>query len=230
MFFWDGRPVHRLMCRIMHRGLLGQFQATGTQPFLQDAILESMHSEKLTQAFDLASALHKGQFRKGTGEPYLSHVMGVAALVIRYGGTAEEASGALLHDAAEDCGGEKALAIIRKKLGPEVEMIVRGCSDTTKQEKPPWKERKKAFINSLPSAPPSVILVSNCDKIYNLGTILDDYRAEGEDLWKRFQGKKKGTLWYYRTLADFYSRNHPSPAARKLNQIKEDLEAELASR
>lgn len=204
--------------------------ATGTQPFRQDAILESMHSEKLTQAFDLASVLHKGQFRKGTGEPYLSHVMGVAALVIRYGGTAEEAAGALLHDAAEDCGGEKALAIIREKLGSEVEMIVRGCSDTTKQEKPPWKERKMAFINSLPSASPSVILVSNCDKIYNLGTILDDYRAEGEDLWKRFQGKKEGTLWYYRTLAGFYNRNHPSPAARKLNRIMEDLEAELASR
>lgn len=156
--------------------------------------------------------------------------MGVAALVIRYGGNEYEVAGALLHDTAEDCGGEVILSRIREELGPEIEAIVRGCSDSFTTPKPPWKERKIAFINSLPSASSSIILVSNCDKIYNLGTILDDYRKHGEDVWQRFKGKKEGTLWYYRTLADFYAKQgRPSPA-EKLSRILMALEEELKKR
>lgn len=184
----------------------------------------------MSKAFSLAAELHKGQVRKGSGEPYLSHVMGVAAMVIRYNGTENEVAGALLHDTAEDCGGEKILTLIRRELGPEIEAIVRGCSDSFTSPKPPWKERKTAFINSLPSASSSIILVSNCDKIYNLGTILDDYRIHGEKLWKRFRGEKDGTLWYYRTLAAFYMEHHPSDPARKLQRILEALEEEMKKR
>ncbi len=186
-----------------------------------------MHSRKLTMAFEMAAELHQGQVRKGSGEPFLSHVMGVAALVIRYGGTEDEAAGALLHDSAEDCGGETTLSRIRETLGPEIEAIVRGCSDSLGSPKPPWRERKEAFIKSLRSASPSVILVSNCDKIYNLGAILDDYRIHGEELWGRFTGRKEGTLWYYRTLTGFYMKYHPSAPARKLQRILEALEDEL---
>ena len=186
-----------------------------------------MYSEKLSRAFDLASSLHEGQIRKGSGEPYLGHLMGVASLVIRYRGTDTEAAGALLHDAAEDCGGEEALDRIRRELSPEVADIVRGCSDCLENPKPPWRERKEAFIKSLYSASPSVLLVSNCDKIYNLGTILDDFRAQGESLWGRFTGKKDGTLWYYRTLTDFYLEHGFSAPADKLRGVMRALENEL---
>ena len=186
-----------------------------------------MYSKKLARAFALAAELHQGQVRKGSGEPYLSHVLGVAALVIRYGGNEEETAGALLHDAAEDCGGEDILALIRKDLGPEIESIVRGCSDSLVLPKPPWEARKEAFINSLPSASSSIILVSNCDKIYNLGTILDDYRVDGEDLWNRFMGEKNGTLWYYRTLTAFYTKQGHALPAEKLQRILLALEEEL---
>ena len=186
-----------------------------------------MYSKKLSRAFDLAAELHQGQVRKGSGEPYLSHVMGVASLVIRYGGNENEVAGALLHDTAEDCGGEVTLSLIREELGPEIEAIVRGCSDSFTIPKPPWKERKIAFINSLSSASSSVILVSNCDKIYNLGTILDDYRIHGEGLWKRFKGKKEGTLCYYRTLTDIYLKKGPAGPADKLHRIMMALEKKL---
>ena len=189
-----------------------------------------MLSRKLTMAFEIAAELHQGQVRKGSGEPYLSHVMGVAALVIRYGGTEDEAAGALLHDTAEDCGGETTLSLIREKLGPEIEAIVRGCSDSLGSPKPPWRGRKEAFIKSLRSASPSVLLVSICDKVYNLGTILDDYRIHGEDLWGRFTGKKEGTLWYYRALSSFYMEHHPSAPARKLQRILEAMEEEMKKR
>lgn len=155
--------------------------------------------------------------------------MGVAALVIRYGGNEDEVAGALLHDTAEDCGGEATLSLIREELGPEIEAIVRGCSDSLTSPKPPWKQRKDSFINSLPSASSSIILVSNCDKIYNLGTILDDFRVHGERLWKRFMGKKEGTLWYYRTLTAFYMEQGSARPAEKLRRILLSLEQELES-
>ncbi len=186
-----------------------------------------MYSKKLSRAFDLAAELHQGQVRKGSGEPYLSHVTAVASLVMRYGGNEDETAGAFLHDTAEDCGGESTLSLIRNELGPEIEAVVRGCSDSFTTPKPPWKERKSFFINSLPSASSSVILVSNCDKIHNLGTILDDYRTYGEDLWKRFQGKKEGTLWYYRTLTKFYLEKGAGRPADKLHRIMISLEKEL---
>lgn len=175
----------------------------------------------------MASCLHQGQRRKGSGEPYLSHLMGVASLVIRYDGTDTEAAGALLHDAAEDCGGEETLDRISREIGLEVADIVRGCSDCLETPKPPWRKRKEAFIRSLQDASPSVILVSNCDKIYNLGTILDDFRNEGEAVWKRFTGKKDNTLWYYRTLTKFYLESGKPAPAEKLSRIMQALEKEI---
>ncbi len=55
------------------------------------------------RAFALASKLHRDQKRKGSEVPYISHLMGVAALVLEDGGDEEEAIAGLLHDALEDC-------------------------------------------------------------------------------------------------------------------------------
>ena len=49
--------------------------------------------------------LHAQQRRKLSGEPYLAHLLAVAALVMEHGGNEDEAIAALLHDAVEDQGG-----------------------------------------------------------------------------------------------------------------------------
>jgi len=38
------------------------------------------------------------------------------------------------------------------------------------------------------------------DKLHNVRTILTDYRNDGDTIWLRFNGKREGTLWYYRAL------------------------------
>ncbi len=53
--------------------------------------------------------MHSGQFRKGTGIPYISHLLAVASIVLENGNSEDEAIGALLHDAAEDSGGRETL-------------------------------------------------------------------------------------------------------------------------
>ena len=52
------------------------------------------------------------------------------------------------------------------------------------------------------------MLVSAADKLHNFRTICDDVRRAGppgDAVFARFKGKKFGTLWYYRALADLYA-------------------------
>src|SRR5688572_33220044 len=93
-----------------------------------------------------AHQVHQGQRRKGTGIPYIAHVLGVAAIAMEYGADEDEAIGALLHDAAEDGGGEATLAEIRARFGDAVGENVPGCSDSLvedPEDKLPWRERKE---------------------------------------------------------------------------------------
>jgi len=67
---------------------------------------------------------------KTYGNSHKSHPFGVAALIIKVGGDEDQAIAGLLHDVAEDCGGEPRLVEIAEKFGDRVAHIVRGCSDS----------------------------------------------------------------------------------------------------
>ena len=110
-------------------------------------------SPRLHEALAYAATLHADQQRKASGEPYLAHLLAVAALVMEYGGNEDETIAALLHDAVEDQGGMATLAEIRRRFGPAVAEIVEGCSDTAVTPKPPWRQRKEAYIARLQDAP-----------------------------------------------------------------------------
>jgi (p)ppGpp synthase/HD superfamily hydrolase len=169
-----------------------------------------------------ASRLHKGQVRKGTDTPYITHLLAVASIVGENGGTEDEVVAALLHDAPEDQGGEATLRDIRTRFGDEVATIVEGCTDTYEDPKPPWRERKERYLADLASASGSVRLVSSADKLHNASAVLSDYRVLGEDLWNRFNGGKEGTLWYYRAIVD--TLPHDSLVVEELGRVVTDLE------
>ena len=77
-------------------------------------------------AFAFAKAAHRGQRRKYTGEPYITHPLTVAQLT--YGAlkghesVIQAVKAALLHDVVEDCGVSP--RIILKEFGPQVSAIV----------------------------------------------------------------------------------------------------------
>jgi (p)ppGpp synthase/HD superfamily hydrolase len=159
-------------------------------------------TDRFRGALTLAFDLHRSQERKGSGIPYVAHVLGVASLVMEHGGDEDAAIAALLHDAVEDQGGLTILATIEAEFGKKVAEIVLACSDSTTSAKPPWRERKEAYIAHLQHAPAEAQLVSACDKLYNLRSIVADYARVGEALWARFTGGREGVLWYYGALAD----------------------------
>ena len=173
-----------------------------------------------------AHDVHRGQRRKGTGIPYIAHILGVTAIAIEYGADEDEAIGALLHDAAEDGGGEATLAEIRARFGDAVGDIVLGCSDSLvedPEDKLPWRDRKENYLAHLENASASVCLVSAADKLHNVRSIMRDFREHGDEVWTRFQGRREGTLWYYETVAHTLLRRHYSQLTRDLQQAVDEL-------
>lgn len=183
-----------------------------------------MLSPKFTEALVYAAQLHATQIRKGCGVPYIAHLLGVASIALEYGANESEAIAALLHDAIEDQGGAKIRDEIQHHFGETVAEIVEGCTDTDISPKPPWRERKQAYIAHIPHTSPSVRLVSAADKLYNAQSILKDYRQLGEDLWQRFTGKKEGTLWYYRSLVNAFRQVESTPLVEELDRVVSELE------
>ncbi|MGA7132051.1 MAG: HD domain-containing protein [Mycobacterium sp.] len=183
---------------------------------------------KFVEAMAYAAEKHATQTRKGSDIPYLGHLLSVAGFVIEADGTETAAIAALLHDAAEDQGGEETLAEIREKFGDEVAEIVGECSDTFETPKPPWRERKENYVDHLPEASDSALLVSLADKLHNAHAILRDFRAHGDELWQRFNVKDpKQHLWYYRSLLDVYVQRVDNWMVDELSGVIDALEREI---
>jgi (p)ppGpp synthase/HD superfamily hydrolase len=187
-------------------------------------------TNRFVEALGYAAELHLHQRRKGKGQPYVGHLLGVAAIVIQHGGGEDEVIAALLHDAVEDQGGLSRLGEIREKFGERVARIVDGCTDSyeVSRERRDWEERKRAYIEKVTHAPEDVRLVSAADKLANAREVLADFRLEGDAVFNRFQGRKQGTLWYYRTLVNVFRKAGASPLVDELDRVVSELES-LAS-
>jgi len=155
--------------------------------------------------------------------------MGVASLVLEFGGDEEMAIAALLHDVVEDCGGVPMLKEVRRQFGARVALIVDGCTDSFADPKPPWRERKETYLRHLGKADAATRLVSAADKLNNVRSILSDYREVGESIWSRFNGGREGTLWYYQSLLEAFLRHKPHRLMREFELAVQELEA-IASR
>ena len=129
-------------------------------------------SPKFTEALLYAGELHGRQRRKGSGIPFLAHLLGVAAIVLEDGGDEAEGIAALLHDAVEDHprAGATEKEIV-ERFGPRVHRIVMGCTEPDphaleRGHKGPWEERKLSYIAHLREARDGDLLrVATADKL-----------------------------------------------------------------
>ena len=185
----------------------------------------------LTPRFDAAFAYardaHASQVRKGSGAPYLGHLMGVASIVIDDGGGEDEAIAALLHDAAEDSGGRDRLEDIRTRFGDRVAKIVEDCTDAWTEPKAPWLERKRQYAEHARSLGPDSLRVSAADKVHNAYAILRDLRNTGEDVWARFNATPDDIVAYYQSLVRAFRQAGGGPLVDELDRIVRAIEREM---
>ena len=158
-------------------------------------------TERFDQALVYTNGIHREHMRKGTSIPYMSHLMSVAALTLEHGGDEDQAIAALLHDAAEDCGGQKRLDDIRDKFGDDVADMVADCTDSWIEPKPKWRVRKEAYVASIATKPERSLLVTLADKTHNARAIISDLNDIGVELWNRFSAPREDGIWYYEALA-----------------------------
>src|SRR3954466_12341503 len=143
-------------------------------------------TDRFNEALVFTAELHCQQTRKGEGEiPYISHLLGVASLVIEAGGDEDMAIAALLHDAVEDQGGYETLGKIRERFGERVAHIVEGCTDDfTGHNSTPWCDRKTKYISHLrDDVDEETRIVSLADKVHNARTILLDFIDHGDNVF-----------------------------------------------
>jgi (p)ppGpp synthase/HD superfamily hydrolase len=183
---------------------------------------EPRYSERLDRALALAADAFRRKTRKGTGIPYLTHLLQVMVTVGEHGGTEDQMIAAVLHDYLEDIE-DASEDELRRDFGDTVAEIVVALSDATTHPKPPWQERKEAYIALVRTKPAEVKLVSAADKLHNAQSLVRDYATVGEDLWNRFTATRDQTLWYYREMIEALGTDWEHPLLDELRRVVAEL-------
>lgn len=168
-------------------------------------MLSKQNSDLINSAIAFACKAHKGQFRKGTDTPYISHPFGVGMLLAKFNYPDELIAAGLLHDCVEDT--SVTLGQIEAEFGAKIAEIVKGCSEPNKGAA--WEDRKKHTIEYLKTAPMDIKIVSCADKLQNVQSIIVDHGKYGEALWERFNAGKERQIWYYSSLVGSFGRGSP---------------------
>lgn len=119
---------------------------------------------RLMQATLFAARAHAGQTRKGAAaEPYVNHVIEVAAILAEHDAPEEAILAGLLHDTVEDCGTTP--ADLAEAFGEQVAAIVAEATDDKSQ---PKEIRKALQIRHASRASLAAKQVKLADKVSNL--------------------------------------------------------------
>jgi GTP pyrophosphokinase len=125
----------------------------------------------IEQAFDLARAAHAEQVRR-SGEPYITHPLGVALILADLGLDDVTIAAALLHDAVEDT--SVTLERIERELGLEVAAIVDGVTKLDRLQFDSKEEQQAATLRKMLVAMAKdirVLLIKLADRLHNMRTI-----------------------------------------------------------
>lgn len=128
-------------------------------------------------AAEFAIDAHKGQTRKSSDIPYVSHLFEVAGILIDNKACENLIIAGLLHDVLEDT--KKTVSDIECLFAPAKarEIIKIVMADTEKDKSLPWKDRK-------------------------LETIAYLKRTRGENMWNDYSCGKNEQYWYFETIGE----------------------------
>lgn len=126
---------------------------------------------KIEAAYEFAEKAHRGQVRT-SGEPYISHPVAVAYILLEMCMDTDTLCAALLHDVVEDTGVE--LDAIRKKFGEDVALMVDGVTKIGKVPLNTKEEQQAENIRKILMAMSKdirVIIIKLADRLHNMRTL-----------------------------------------------------------
>ena len=162
--------------------------------------------DMITQAYEYADKAHEGQMRQ-SGEPYITHPIAVARILVELGMDTETICAGLLHDVVDTA---STLDEIKKMFGADVALMVDGVTKLTKLSYSSKEQRQAENVRKMLLAMAKdvrVIIVKLADRLHNMRT--------GE-YWKEYKRREKAleTMEVYAPLADRLG----------IRSIKEELE------
>lgn len=126
---------------------------------------------KIVSAYELADRYHSGQKRE-SGEPYITHPLAVAYILLELGMDTDTICAALLHDVVEDT--DCSLEYLHKQFGTDVAMLVNGVTKLKKVEIFTKDEQKAENIRKILLAMSEdirVIIIKLADRLHNMRTL-----------------------------------------------------------
>ena len=126
---------------------------------------------KIVSAYELAEKYHHDQKRE-SGEPYITHPLSVAYILLELGMDTDTICAALLHDVVEDT--PCTLEELQKNFGTDVAMLVNGVTKLKKVETFTKDEQKAENIRKILLAMSEdirVIIIKLADRLHNMRTL-----------------------------------------------------------
>lgn len=192
------------------------------------------HIELVKKAYIFAEKFHRGQTRK-SGEPYITHPVGVASILTELRLDISTIITGLLHDTVEDT--PATLEDINKNFGKTIEELVDGVTKISQMRFRHTHEKQGENIRKMIVAmgrDVRVILVKIADRLYNMRTLSAMKREKQEQIAKETLdiyaplASRLGISSIKTELEDLGFRYSAHKAyyqlAQKVNQKKEDRE------
>ncbi len=150
--------------------------------------------DMLDKAYEIANNAHKGQFRY-SGEPYVTHPVSVASMLLDLGLDSECLTAALLHDVVEDT--SVSLDKIKSTFGDSVALLVDGVTKLGQIKFSSLEEEQAENLRKMllaMSKDVRVMLIKLCDRLHNMRTA---------DAWKPQKRRDKAleTMEVYAPIA-----------------------------
>ncbi|HEV2282388.1 MAG TPA: HD domain-containing protein, partial [bacterium] len=125
----------------------------------------------ILRAYHYAQDAHAGQTR-ASGEPYVSHSVAVASILVGLRLDTATIAAALLHDVPEDTA--QSIDDVRQAFGPEIASLVDGVTKLGRIE---WKSREERQAENLRkmflamASDIRIILIKLADRVHNMRTL-----------------------------------------------------------
>jgi len=130
----------------------------------------------LERAYRFSERSHRGQ-QRASGEPYLSHPLEVASLLVAFKMDVTTVTAGLLHDVLEDTGATK--AELEREFGKEIAELVDGVTKLGKLAFSSREERQAENFRKMLVAMARdlrVLMIKMADRLHNMRTL--DYLAQ----------------------------------------------------